>query len=99
MIPYKVQKGNRPEIEEVIASCLDGELRDNALDFAMWMRGMKMPFKIRSSNTLIPTLQLLHTYKDIIKDENLTDIKWDDDPIRLCNCINGGCGHTGQDYI
>ena len=51
VIPYKVQKGNRPKIEDVIISCLDGELMENALDFAMWMREKKMPFRIRSSNT------------------------------------------------
>jgi len=51
LIPQKVQKGNRPKIEEVIAFCLDGELQKNAIDFTMWMRENKMPFKLYTSNT------------------------------------------------
>ena len=50
-IPYKVQKGNRPKIEEVIAYCLNGELQKNAIDFTMWMRENKMPFNLYTSNT------------------------------------------------
>jgi len=51
VIPYKVQKGNRPKIEEVISSCLDGDLQKSALEFAQFMRDNKIPFKIRSSST------------------------------------------------
>ena len=36
-IPYKVRKGNRPTIEEIIAYCLDGELKNAALNFAAFM--------------------------------------------------------------
>ena len=50
-IAYKVQKGNRPKIEDVIACCLDGELRAVAMDFAVWMRENKMPFKLYTSST------------------------------------------------
>ena len=51
LIPIKVQKGNRPKIEEVIAYCLDGELQKNAMDFTVWMRENKMPLKLYTSNT------------------------------------------------
>lgn len=51
MIPYKVQKGNRPKIEDVILSCLDGDLQKIALDFAVFMRENKMPFKLCTSTT------------------------------------------------
>jgi len=51
IIPYKVEKGNRPKIEEVINYCLDGDMQKAALDFAEWMRENKMPLKIRSSST------------------------------------------------
>jgi hypothetical protein len=51
VIPQKVQKGNRPKIEEVITYCFDGELQKNAIDFTMWMRENKMPFKLYTSNT------------------------------------------------
>ena len=51
VIPYKVQKGNRPKIEEVISACLSGDLKDTALDFAIFMRENKMPFKLKSSST------------------------------------------------
>ena len=51
VIPYKVQKGNRPKIEEVISCCLDGDLRETALNFAMYMRENKMPFKLNTSST------------------------------------------------
>jgi len=44
VIPYKVEKGNRPEIELVIENCLDDELRKPALAFASWMRKEKMSF-------------------------------------------------------
>jgi hypothetical protein len=50
-IAYKVQKGNRPKIEDVIACCLDGDLRIAAIDFAVWMRENKMPFKLNTSTT------------------------------------------------
>jgi len=36
-IPYKAAKGNRPAIEEIIAYCLDGELKNAALNFAAFM--------------------------------------------------------------
>jgi len=51
VIPYKVAKGNRPKIEEVITYCLDGDMQKAALDFAEWMRENKMPLKIGSSST------------------------------------------------
>jgi hypothetical protein len=51
VIPQKVQKGNRPKVEEAIAYCLDGELQENAINFTMWMRENKMPFKLYTSNT------------------------------------------------
>ena len=51
IIPYKVKKGNRPKIEEVISSCLDGDLRSTALDFAAFMRENKMPLKLYTSTT------------------------------------------------
>jgi len=51
IIPYKVQKGNRPAIEEVIGACLDGDLKETAMDFALWMRENKMPFKLNTSTT------------------------------------------------
>ena len=51
VIPYAVQKGNRPKIEEVIEYCLDGGLRVAALDFAAFMHESKMPFKIYTSTT------------------------------------------------
>ena len=50
-IPYKVQKGNRPKMEEVVNYCLDGELKKSAYDFVMFMRDNKMPFRITSSCT------------------------------------------------
>jgi len=50
-IPYKVQKGNRPKIEEVITSCLDGALQTAALDFATFMRESISPFKLHTSTT------------------------------------------------
>jgi len=50
-IPYKVQKGNRPKIEEVINYCLDGGRRQSALDFAAWLRENRMPIKLHSSTT------------------------------------------------
>ena len=51
IIPYKTAKGNRPKIEEVIVYCLDGELQKNAVNFTIWMRENKMPFKLYTSNT------------------------------------------------
>jgi len=50
-IPQKVEKGNRPKVEEVIAYCLDDELQESAISFTMWMRENKMPFKLYTSNT------------------------------------------------
>ena len=50
-IPYKVQKGNRPKIEEIISACLNSDLHDNAMDFALWMRENNMPLKLYSSST------------------------------------------------
>jgi len=50
-IPTKVQKGNRPKIEEVIDYCLDGDLKQSALDFAVYMRENGMPFKLHTSTT------------------------------------------------
>jgi len=49
LIPNKVQKGNRPKIEEVISGCLEGELQKSALDFAVYMRENKMSFKLHTS--------------------------------------------------
>jgi len=134
VIPYKVQKGNRPRIGEVIAYCLDGELQKNAIDFTVWMRENKMPFKLYTSNTrcyrvdykgwtlcyaflhhmddlgndahqgepsfikISPTLQLFDKYKDIIINENLTTIKWDDDATGYtCPVCSEGCGHKSAD--
>ena len=51
VIPYAVQKGNRPKIEEVISACLDGEMKQSALDFAAYMRDNQMPFKLHTSTT------------------------------------------------
>jgi len=51
LIPYKVEKGNRPKIEEVIENCLDGDLQAAAMDFAVWMRENKMPIKLCTSTT------------------------------------------------
>jgi len=51
VIPYKVQKGNRPKIEEVIDYCLDGDLQTAALDFAAYMRKSKMPFGACTSSS------------------------------------------------
>ena len=51
MIPYKVQKGNRPKIEEVISYCLDGDLQRSALDFTAWLRENGMPVKLHTSTT------------------------------------------------
>ena len=50
-IPYKVQKGNRPSIEDVIECCLDGDIKKAALDFAVYMRENKMPFRLNTSTT------------------------------------------------
>ena len=50
-IPYKVQKGNRPKIEEVISFCLDGELREAALGFAAWLRENSLKITLHSSTT------------------------------------------------
>ena len=50
-IPHKAQKGNRPKIEDVITCCLDGYLQKEALDFAVFMRQNKMPFKLHTSTT------------------------------------------------
>jgi len=133
-IPQKVQKGNRPKIEEVIAYCLDDELQKNAINFTMWMHDNKMPLKLYTSNTrsyradykgwtlcfvflhhtddissnihqgepsfikISPTLQLFDMYKDIVINEKLTDIKWDDDVTAYtCNICRGGCGHKSVD--
>jgi len=133
-IPQKVQKGNRPKIEEVITYCLDDELQKNAINFTMWMRENKMPLKLYTSNTrsyradykgwtlcfvflhhiddlsnnihqgkpsfikISPTLQLFDTYKDIVINENLTAIEWDDNITDYtCNQCGGGCGHKGVD--
>ena len=51
IIPYKVEKGNRPKMESVIENCLDDELRKPALAFANWMREQKMPFKACHTST------------------------------------------------
>jgi len=52
VVPYKVQKGNRPKIEDVIAYCLDGDLRIAASEFTAYMRDNKMPFKVSVSTTI-----------------------------------------------
>jgi len=52
-IPYSVQKGNRPKIEEVIEYCLDGSLKTAALDFAAYMHEINMPFKLCTSTTRV----------------------------------------------
>jgi len=49
--PYRVGKGNRPKIEEIINYCLDGELKQSALDFAAWLRNNEMPINLHSSTT------------------------------------------------
>jgi len=51
IIPYLVQKGNRPTVEEVITYCLYGELRKTALDFVVYMRENNMSFKLCTSTT------------------------------------------------
>ena len=51
LIPYAVQKGNRPKIEVVLENCLHGELQGAALDFAAYMQERKMPFRLYSSST------------------------------------------------
>ena len=50
-IPYKVQKGNRPKIEEVINYCLDGDLRTAALGFAAWLRTTDFKIQLHASTT------------------------------------------------
>jgi len=44
------QKTAKPTAEEVIPEILDGELRENALRFAAYMRENKMPFKQHTTN-------------------------------------------------
>ena len=51
VIPYKVQKGNRPKIEEIFEHCLHGKLRETALDFAQFMRENEMKSKLYTSTT------------------------------------------------
>ena len=50
-IPYAVQKTNKPSIEEVIASCFEGDLQKSALGFAAFMRENNTPFKLFTSTT------------------------------------------------
>ena len=50
-IPHRVGKGNRPKIEEIICYCLDGNLRQSALDFASWLRENGMKITLHSSTT------------------------------------------------
>ena len=38
-------------MEEVIFACLDGDIQDAAMDFAVWMSENKLPFKICTSTT------------------------------------------------
>ena len=83
VIPYKVQKGNRPEIEEVISACLNGDLHNIAMDFAIWMRENNLPFKLYTSNTRSHTvgygdMAICRTY--IQSEEEMKDnhwLKWD----------------------
>jgi len=51
IIPYKVQKGNRPKIKEVFEHCLYGELRKLALNFAQFMDENEMKSKLYTSTT------------------------------------------------
>jgi len=82
-ILYKVQKGNRPKIEEVISACLDGHLHDIAMDFAVWMRENNLTFKLYTSNTRSHTvgygdMALCRTF--IQSEEEMKDnhwLKWD----------------------
>ena len=53
IIPYKVEKGNRPKIEDVISYCLDGDLQKSALNFTTFMNENKMPFKVCTSTTRV----------------------------------------------
>ncbi len=48
---YKKQKAIRPKLEDVLNQYLDGEIRQNALNFVAWLRANKMPPQWGSANS------------------------------------------------
>ena len=39
IIPYKVEKGNKPNIDEIIEHCIYGKIQENAKNFIVWLYG------------------------------------------------------------
>jgi hypothetical protein len=50
-IPYRVQKGNRPGIEEIIDNCIYGVIRENAKSFIAWLKVNGVAFQKHASTT------------------------------------------------
>ena len=51
IIPYKIGKGNRPDIEEVIENCIYGEIQENAKNFVAWLKDNGVTFQKHSTTT------------------------------------------------
>ena len=51
IIPYKIAKGNRPNIDEVIENCIYGEIQENAKNFVAWLKENGMTFQKHSTTT------------------------------------------------
>ena len=48
---YKEQKANKPKVEDIIPNWLDGDMKNNALDFVTWLRVNKMSPTWASANS------------------------------------------------
>ena len=51
IIPYKVQKGNRPNIDKIIENCIYGEIQENARNFIAWLKANGITFQKHASTT------------------------------------------------
>jgi len=51
IIPYKIARGNRPNIDEIIENCIYGEPRENAKNFVAWLKDNGMTFQKHSTTT------------------------------------------------
>ena len=51
IIPYKAQKGNRPNIEKIIDNCIYGEIQENAKDFILWLKDKGITFQKHNTST------------------------------------------------
>ena len=51
IIPYKIGKGNRPNINEIIGNCIYGEIQEDAKNFVAWLKDNGIIFKKHSSTT------------------------------------------------